>query len=145
MPGRNANAYSDPHAFTYRNSYTDGNSYTDSDRNGYGNDHTTSISYANSYCYRNGNIHTEANADAKAAAYALPSSDAVNEWVKKLKELKSKRELARPAGSLREALRAWPLASSLLCGGSTSPKAMVTESPEAQVMGGRPQLLLPTR
>ena len=92
MPGRNANAYSDRHAFTYRNSDSDGNSYSDR----YGYDHTTAIGYANSYCYRNGNIHAEANADAKAAANPVPASDAVSAWARRLKELQSKRELARP-------------------------------------------------
>jgi hypothetical protein len=89
LPGRNTNAYSDPHAFTYRNSDSDGNSYTDSDRNGYGygygDNHTTSISYA--YGNRDSDNYTKANANAKAAANAVPSSDAVSEWVKKLKEL----------------------------------------------------------
>ena len=110
MPGRNANAYSDPHAFTYRNSYTD------CDCNGYGNgnDHTTSISYANSYCYRNGNIHAEANADAKAAANPVPASDAVSEWARRLKELQSKRELARPCPD-RYAKRCGPGNSRVPC------------------------------
>ena len=102
MPGRNANAYSDPHAFTYCNGY------------GNGNDHTTSISYANSYCYRNGNIHAEANADAKAAANPVPASDAVSEWARRLKELQSKRELARPCPD-RYAKRCGPGNSRVPC------------------------------
>jgi hypothetical protein len=99
LPGRNANAYSDPHAFTYRNSDSDGNSnsYTDSDPNG--DNHTTS----NSYAYADSDAVADphpASADAKAATHAVSSTDAVSGWVKKLKELQSNRELA----------------SSLLCG-----------------------------
>jgi hypothetical protein len=98
LPGRNANAYSDPHAFTYRNSDTD------SDPNG--DNHTTS----NSYAYADSDAVADphpASADAKAATNAVSSTDAVSGWIRKLKELKSYRELARQ------------LASSLLCGGVT--------------------------
>jgi hypothetical protein len=93
LPGRNANAYSDPHAFTYRN--RDGNSNTNSDRNGDGNGNGDNHTTSNSYAYAD-TIGNPASADAKAAAHAVPSANAVSEWVKKLKELKSNRELARP-------------------------------------------------
>ena len=53
------------------------NAYGNANANAYGNDHTTSISYANN--------HAEANTDAKAAAYAISSSDAVSEWAKRFK------------------------------------------------------------
>jgi hypothetical protein len=74
LPGRNANANTDPHAFTYRNSDSDGNSYTDRDRNGDGYNHTTCNSYA---CADT--LGDSASANAKAAANAVPSSDAVSE------------------------------------------------------------------
>jgi hypothetical protein len=91
LPGRNANAYSDPHAFTYRNSYTD------SDCDGNRHHHTTSISYAYAYAHADAVADPHpASADAKAAANPVPASDAVSEWAKRLKELQSKRELARP-------------------------------------------------
>jgi hypothetical protein len=99
LPGRNANAYSDPHAFTYRNNYTD----SDCDCNGYGygygygnsHHHTNSISYAYAHADAAADPHP-ASADAKAAANPVPASDAVSEWARRLKELQSKRELARP-------------------------------------------------
>jgi hypothetical protein len=73
LPGRNANAYSDLHAFTYRNR----DSYTDRDRNGdgYGNgdNHTT----WNSYAYAD-TLGDPTPADAKAAAHAVPSADALS-------------------------------------------------------------------
>jgi hypothetical protein len=108
LPGRNANAYSDPHAFTYRNSDSDGNSNSNSNSNGdgYGDNHTTSISYAYADSDAVADPHP-ASADAKAATNAVSSTDAVSGWIRKLKELKSYRELARQ------------LASSLLCGGVT--------------------------
>ena len=83
MPGRNANAYTDPHAFTYRNSDSDsdGNSY--SDRNGdgygygygYGHNHTAT---PDADCHTH-TIGDPASVDAKAAAYALPSADALGD------------------------------------------------------------------
>jgi hypothetical protein len=75
LPGRNANAYSDPHAFTYRNSYRHGYNYTYGDRNSDGNNHTTSISYA--YGNRDSDNYTKANANTKTAANAVPPADAV--------------------------------------------------------------------
>ena len=79
MPGRNANAYTDPHAFTYRNSDSDGNSYTDSDRNGYGygNGHNHTAT-PDADCHTH-TIGDPASVDAKAAAYALPSADALGD------------------------------------------------------------------
>ena len=68
MPGRDANAYSDVHAFTYRNR----DSYTDSDRNGNGDNHTS----WNSYAYAD-TLGDPTPADAKAAAHAVPAADAV--------------------------------------------------------------------
>ena len=73
MRGRNANAYSVPHAFTYRNSHRHGNSYTYRDSDG--NNHTTSISYA--YGNRDSDNYTKANANTKTAANAVPPADAV--------------------------------------------------------------------
>jgi hypothetical protein len=112
LPGRNANAYSDPHAFTYRNSDSDsdsdGNSY--SDRNCYGYTNGYSDCDCNSYGFAERDTDAHGNptsADAKAATNAVSSTDAVSGWIRKLKELKSYRELARQ------------LASSLLCGGVT--------------------------
>jgi hypothetical protein len=97
LPGRNANAYSDPHAFTYRNSDRDGNSNSNSngDGDGYGDNHTISISYAYADSDAVADPHP-ASADAKAATNAVSSTDAVSGWIRKLKELKSYRELARP-------------------------------------------------
>ena len=83
--------------------------------NANGNDHTTSIANGHGNSNSDGNNHTtstftdtDANADAaspdsKAPANAVSTADAVSEWVKKLNELQSNRELARQ------------LASSLLC------------------------------
>jgi hypothetical protein len=92
------------------------NSNGDRNRDGDGNGNGYSYSYRdrNGYCdcYGNRNIYCNADtlgdpasANAKAAANAVPSADAVSEWAKKLKELQSNRELARQ------------LASSLLCRG----------------------------
>ena len=65
----NANAYSDHHTTSI--------SYANSDSN----DHTTSVSYA--YSDDDATIPSAtANTDAKATAYAISSSDAVNEWAK---------------------------------------------------------------
>jgi hypothetical protein len=65
LPGWwNAFAYADSNG----NHYATAISYTNSD----GDDHTTAISYANS-----DNDADEANADAKATAYAASSADAV--------------------------------------------------------------------
>jgi hypothetical protein len=92
------------------NPNTDGYGDRNSDAYSYGNGNTYSIAYGD--CYGNSNIYCNADtlgdpasADAKAAANAVPSADAVSEWAKKLKELQSNRELARQ------------LASSLLCRG----------------------------
>jgi len=104
LPQPNANDYtgkSDANA--------NGNYHTttiDTYADGYGNHHATSISYPHGD--RDGDNHAEANANAKAAAHAASSSDSVGEWVKKLKELQSNRELARQ------------LASSLLFRGSAA-------------------------
>jgi hypothetical protein len=77
LPGRNANAYTDPHAFTYRNSDSDGNSYTDSDRNGDG-DTNPNITHAYTHCDGNSDTHGDpAAANAKAAAHAVPPADSV--------------------------------------------------------------------
>jgi len=63
--------------------------------NAYGNDHTTSISYANgdgninhhttAISYADSDGDNQANTNAKAAAYAISSSDAVSEWAKRFK------------------------------------------------------------
>jgi hypothetical protein len=91
------------------NDYTAGKSNADAD--GHGNDHTTSIANGHGNSNSDGNNHTTttftdtdadadaASADAKAAANAVPTADAVSEWVKKLNELQSNRELARQLAS----------------------------------------------
>ena len=97
MPGRNANA--NPNFDTGK---SDANSYSNCyissgkpDANAYSySDDATSVAHAHSDC--DGDNHAEAYAYAKATAHAVPASDAVSEWAKKLKELKSYRELARP-------------------------------------------------
>ena len=68
------------------NANANGNDHTTSIgyANGDGNDHTTAISYANS------DGDNQANTNAKAAAYAISSSDAVSEWAKRSKQLQSK-------------------------------------------------------
>ena len=80
------------------------------DAYGYG-DTDTGIpnAYAYSYGDRNGNdasanayadtLGDPASANAKTAAHTVPSADAVSEWIKELKELKSNRELARQLAS----------------------------------------------
>jgi hypothetical protein len=75
------------------NDHTTSISYADGNRN----DHTTSVSYANGDGDRF--THNKAYTDAKAAANAVPSSDAISEWAKRLKELQSNRELARQLAS----------------------------------------------
>jgi hypothetical protein len=111
LPGRNANT--NPN-FDTGKSDANANSYGDiyagkSDADGYSNsDDATSVAHAHGDC--DGDNHAEAYAYAKAAAHAVPASDAVSEWAKRSKQLQSNRELARQ------------LASSLLCGGSTSPE-----------------------
>jgi hypothetical protein len=103
LPQPNANDYAAGKSDAYTHSYGHGDNYAGkSDADCYGYDYTTAVSYAHSD--RDGDNHAETYADAKATAYAISSSDAVSEWVKKLKELQSNRELARQ------------LASSLLCG-----------------------------
>ena len=94
MPQPNTNGYtgkSDANAnsYSYRYNYS-GKSDADGHGYSYRYDHPTSISYANRDC----DNHAETYADAKAAANAVSSTDAVSEWVKKLKELQSNRELA---------------------------------------------------
>jgi len=111
---------------------TNGNAPDKPDANGYsyGDYNTTSIGYT--YSDRVGNSHSDnttgfayaitdtASANTKASAHAVSSADASIRVarVKKLKELESNRELARQ------------LASSLLSGGSTPPKAMADGLPE---------------
>ena len=77
MPGwwnPNTNAYSDHHTTSVSYANGDGNR----------NHHTTAISYAHS------DGDNQANANSKAAAYAISSSDAVSEWAKRSKQLQSK-------------------------------------------------------
>ena len=71
-----------PNANAYLNDHTTSISYANGDGNS--NDHTTAISYTNSDC------DNQANTNAKAAAYAISSSDAVSEWAKRPKQLQSK-------------------------------------------------------
>ena len=70
MPGCNPDTYTDANA---------GN--TDTDTDAYGD--TDTYNYAYTYT-----IGDPASANTKAAAHAVPSADAVSEWIKKLKELK---------------------------------------------------------
>jgi hypothetical protein len=75
-----------PNADAYGDSY--GNNHPTSTyaySYGNGDNHTTSISYAHGD--RDGDNNAETYADAKAAAHAVSSSDAVSEWAKRLKEL----------------------------------------------------------
>ena len=106
MPKPNANTIagkSDANGY----SYGYGNSAAgDTDTYGYRDgDSTSGVADANT-------IGNPASADAEAAAHAVPTADAVSEWVRTLRELESNQELARR------------LASSLLLGGSTSLKTM---------------------
>jgi hypothetical protein len=103
LPGRNANTNSN-----FDTGKSDANCYISSgkpDADGYGysySDDATSVAHAHGD--RDGDNHAETYADAKAATNAVSSADAVSGWIKKLKELKSYRELA------------WQLASSFLFG-----------------------------
>ena len=95
MPGRNANTNSN-----FDTGKSDANGYSNCyissgkpDANAYSySDDATSVAHAHGD--RDGDNHAETYADAKAAANAVSSTDAVSEWVKKLKELQSNRELA---------------------------------------------------
>jgi hypothetical protein len=61
-------------------------SYSYSDRNCYG--YTNSYSDCNSYGFAERDtdaLGDPASADAKAAAHAVPSADAVSEWAKRFK------------------------------------------------------------
>ena len=89
QPNRNCDAgKSDADADV--NDHTTYNGYAD----GHGYYHTASVSYAYGHTDALAEPHP-ASADAKAAANAVSSADAVSEWAKKLKELQSNRELAR--------------------------------------------------
>jgi hypothetical protein len=100
LPQPNAHGYtgkSDANGYSYGHIYAG-----KSDADGYSNsDDATSVAHAHGDC----DNHAETYAYAKATAHAVPASDAVSEWAKRLKELQSNRELARQ------------LASSLLFGG----------------------------
>ena len=85
MPG---NADADTDAGNTDANANAGNTATDA----YGDTDTYNYAYSDT-------IGDPASADAKATAHAVPSADAVSEWVKKLKELKSNRELARQLAS----------------------------------------------
>jgi len=83
LPQSNANDYAAGKSDAYTHSYGLGYNYAGkSDADCYGYDHATSVSYAH------GDNHAETYADAKATAHAVSSSDAVSEWVKKLKSYK---------------------------------------------------------
>ena len=93
QPNRNCDARkSDTDADV--NDHTTYNSYTYGNCNSNGYHHATSVSYAYGHTDALAEPHP-ASADAKAAANAVSSADAVSEWAKKLKELQSNRELAR--------------------------------------------------
>ena len=89
-------------------SYTDAGN-TDANANA-GNTATDAYGDTDTYNYAySDTIGDPASANAKATAHAVPSADAVSEWIKKLKELKSNRELARQLASsllFREGARA---------------------------------------
>ena len=82
-------------ADSYTNSYGDAaaNANAHANANGYSYPNAAS---ANAYADTLGD---SASANAKAAAHTVPSADAVSEWIKELKELKSNRELARQLAS----------------------------------------------
>jgi hypothetical protein len=86
LPQSNANDYAAGKSDAYAYSYGYGYNYAgNSDADGYGdsNHHTTPISYADRD--RDGYNYAETYADAKTTAHSISSSDAVSEWVKKLK------------------------------------------------------------
>jgi hypothetical protein len=76
QPNRNCDA-AKSNANGHVNHHTTYNGYT----YGHGNHHTTSVSYA--YGHTDAVAEPDpASADAKAAAHAVPSADAVSEWAK---------------------------------------------------------------